>query len=470
MKKFKETLKRNIEKVVFLFFLSPILFNFLINIFKNELPEFSFNFFDVISSFLIFIFLFNFGLLIKKINKDITITFGIITYLFSFFILENIILFFLQNINLNLIFITTNIFWLLFFVKNFKLLRNLKYLFLSFSLQYIFNSIFINKFTVNKNVVDDVETVFLPYTTSIYENGFYYSILNPIMNGYPQFMSYLDSIIFKISFNLSSYSFYMPTSLLYFWLYILLFFEIDKKKKIYHISISFFIIFVFNSSWISFLFLTSLMSERIASYLFLGTFHSFFNYKNKDYNLMIIGIIFGFNFFTKQFFSILFIFALIFIILFSQNKYKILFAFIPILIFSTSKLFHFSNLQQDSRVQEIDFLDTFYDLIYLRDLNLNNFSKILVNLYNDKPAFYIMCLTLLFSFIIILFSKCNFIYLSYISFVILNFVFVIILYISVWRNMELDSPIRFILSTLPINLIIISFGINILINKVMKKI
>ena len=95
--------------------ISPLLINFLFNIFNNEL-SFELNFFDLVSSLLIFLFLYLVGLCIKNLNSDLTITFGIILYLLSFFLIESIILFFYQNINIHMTFLLTNLIWTIIFL------------------------------------------------------------------------------------------------------------------------------------------------------------------------------------------------------------------------------------------------------------------------------------------------------------------------------------------------------------------
>ena len=69
--------------------------------------------------------------------------------------------------------------------------------------------------TINTNLTMDVLNVFYPNTVSIYENSYKYSVSNPVMLGYPQFMSYIDALIFKISFGVEKYSFILSSSLFF---------------------------------------------------------------------------------------------------------------------------------------------------------------------------------------------------------------------------------------------------------------
>ena len=194
--------------------ISPLLINFLFNIFNNEL-SFELNFFDLVSSLLIFLFLYLVGLCIKNLNSDLTITFGIILYLLSFFLIESIILFFYQNINIHMTFLLTNLIWTIIFLlkleKKFVFFSLISYLVLNY-----FNNFFNNSLTSEINIRGDVYDIFLPNTNLIYNNSFYLSVVNPEMTGYPVFMSFIDALIFKISFNFEAYQFFVSSSFVFF--------------------------------------------------------------------------------------------------------------------------------------------------------------------------------------------------------------------------------------------------------------
>ena len=84
----------------------------------------------------------------------------------------------------------------------------------------------------------------------------------------------------------------IQTSFVFFWLFCLLFLELDLKiiNKVFIIVL--FTCLVVNSDWLEFLFLSSLMSERIASYLFLSLLLNI--HKSKQINNK--AFIFSFNF------------------------------------------------------------------------------------------------------------------------------------------------------------------------------
>ena len=109
-----------VNKNYYFLALVPLIYNFFVNISENKLKINNIGIYDFISSLLIFSFLYIIGYCFKSIFKNMTITFGIIVYLFSFFILEIVVLFFYRNMNMNLSFTITNIFWiaLYFFLLN----------------------------------------------------------------------------------------------------------------------------------------------------------------------------------------------------------------------------------------------------------------------------------------------------------------------------------------------------------------
>ena len=83
----------------------------------------------------------------------------------------------------------------------------------------------------NLNILGDVEAVFFEQSKNIYENSFYFSVNNFVMEGYPQFISYFQSLFLKFSSIQGTYDFYSFTSHIVFYLSILFFLEIFQKKQ-----------------------------------------------------------------------------------------------------------------------------------------------------------------------------------------------------------------------------------------------
>ena len=107
----------NNKNYIFLIF-SPIIVNFVLNSFRDISTSKlkGFNYYDLFSTLLLFLFLFYVGKNIKsKLNLLYNST-GIVMYLLSFFILDNIILFFYTELNHSQVFIIVNLFWVSFLV------------------------------------------------------------------------------------------------------------------------------------------------------------------------------------------------------------------------------------------------------------------------------------------------------------------------------------------------------------------
>ena len=445
------------QKNYFLFLL-PLLINLLNNFNLKKIVINNIGFYDIVSSLILFVFLFSFGYCFKLVFNYMTITFGIITYIFSFFIFESFVLFFYADINLTLTFFIVNFLWLIFYIIFLEEKRVIFYMIASyFSMRY-FNSSNFEMMSLNINLIGDVYDVFFPNTQMIYETSYKISVMNsPTMAGYPQFMSYIDAFLYKLAYDKENYDFIISNSLVFFWLNLLLFTELRTSKKSRFFIAAIFIILLLNSRWLEFLFVSSLMSERIAGYLLAGILVSIFKIrKTQTSQLYFLFFMLGFIYITKQFFSI--IVLILFFIFLMSSKYRkysplILGAFaLQEIAYST----YFTNAKKNYHTTQIDIPDTLQDLILFRDLNLSNFTEIMKNLSGDKPFTYLLLITIGLLCLKLITGKSSYEVKIYIVITVLNLLFIFLLYISAWRNMELESPIRYIYSFLIFYLLLIS--------------
>jgi hypothetical protein len=435
----------------------PLLLNFSSNFLDQKISFINFQIYDVASSLLIFLFLYSVGFCFKSIFSNMTVTFGIISYLFSFFILESIILFFYDDINLHTIFFITNFLWCLFYLSAKKDNKRLLIAISLYFLMFYLNNSFIELFSVNMNIEGDVKDVFLPNILTIYENSFKDSILNPTMSGYPQFLSYIDALIFKISFGLEDYSYIASTSLVFFWLNLLLFSEAVTNKKIKVAAGVLFSLLIINSYWLQFLFTSSLMTERMAGYFLAGTLVTLFKIKNVSFiEISIIFFILSFVYNTKQFFSIM-VPILFLIFLFREpHRRASIFLLSGLMLNELSYRTYFKTVPKDHHIRQIDILDTIQDLLLFRDLKTENLSVIFKNLVIDIPILYFLIITICICLITFIQGKSNFELNLYTFLSILNLLLILVLYISAWREMELDSPVRYIYSFMSLYFLIFS--------------
>lgn len=449
-------------KINFLYLLPlPLLFNLLLNLFEKKTSFGNLQIYDGISSLLIFLFLYSVGYCFKSVFNNMTVTFGIISYLFSFFILESIILFFYNDVNLHTIFFITNLLWCLFYLtakgENKLLLISISLYFMMFCI----NNYFIDFLSINTNIKGDVKDVFLPNTLTIYEISFKESILNPTMSGYPQFMSYIDALIFKISFGLEHYSYIASTSLVFFWLHLLLFSETVTNNKIKVVTGVLFSLLIINSDWLQFLFTSSLMTERMAGYFLGGTLMTLFKIKNISYiEISIIFFILSFVYNTKQFFSIM-VPVLLIIFLFKKPYRKgSIFLLSGLTLNLLSYSTYFSTVPKEHHIRQIDILDTIQDLLLFRDLKIENILIISQNLLIDIPITYFLILSTSIYLIIFKKGKSDTELNIYVFLSAFNLLLILVLYISAWRGMELESPIRYIYSFMVFYFLIFSKSVE----------
>ena len=435
----------------------PLVLNFFSNLFEQNTSFMNFQIYDVASSLLIFLFLYSVGFCFKSVFKNMTVTFGIISYLFSFFILESIILFFYTDINLHIVFVVTNLLWCLFYLSATREKKVFLIVISLYFLMFYLNNYFIDFLSINMNIKGDVKDVFFPNTLTIYEISFKESILNPTMSGYPQFMSYIDALIFKISFGLEDYSYIASTSLVFFWMHLLLFSEAVKDNKIKIFTGLLFSLLIINSEWLQFLFTTSLMSERMAGYFLAGTLITLFKIKNISFiEISTIFFITSFVYNTKQFFSIMV--PILFLIFLFKKPYRrgSIFLLSGMILNLLSYRTYFSSVPGDHHIRQIDILDTIQDLLLLRDLKIENIMVISQNLLIDKPTTYFLIISISIYLIIFRKGKSDRELNLYIFLSALNLLLILVLYISAWRGMELESPIRYIYSFMVFYFIIFS--------------
>ena len=116
MKDKLNNVKNLLKNKNFLYFIYlPIFLNFIINFFSRYSTDkiIEINFYNTMSTILLFCFISVVGFLIKRLFSLPYISTGIALYFFSFFILDNIILFFYNQLSFFQLFIFLNIIWAL---------------------------------------------------------------------------------------------------------------------------------------------------------------------------------------------------------------------------------------------------------------------------------------------------------------------------------------------------------------------
>jgi hypothetical protein len=393
---------------------------------------------------------------VKHSLKLESVSLGITYYLFTFFIFDSIVLFFYQKLSFLQILFIVNLLWISFFIFKIRSLKNFLFLTIPFiSLRIFFNE-FNSQFTINKNIRGDVEAIFFQQAKNIYEGSYFNSINNYVFEGYPQFLSYIQSIFLGLSSNIETYNFFSFTSHIVFYLTLLFFMELNISNFHKFISITLFSLLLFNSEFLQFLFTASLMSEGLVSLftaiLTISVINNTNNSKELDYKIFLL---FGIMYFSKQFNSSLVLITILFLFFMKRRSKIVLFGFSGIVLKELLYLFVFTEVSKDHHIKQIDVPDTIFDLLLFRDLQIQNIFSILQNLWKDKPIvilFFVFYFSYIYSKIFVkkfeLQTDLIFILIN------LNIVFVFLIYISVWQNMELESPIRYFMNYL--HLLVIS--------------
>lgn len=445
--------------------LALILLNFLMNLLVEKNLNFGYltqNIYDYFSSFLLFFYLYFIGLNISKNILKSSVSFGIFIYLSSFFVLELILSILMVSISTNHIFWITNMIWIaLLGLKKIKSIQAFSIL-ISYIFLNLFNNLFLDSLSKNKNIVGDVKAVFFEQSTKIFENGYEYSVKNYVFEGYPQFVSYIQSLLLRISLITEDYIYLSSTSYVIYFLTLLLIYETKTSNKNKFFISFLFTAMLFNSHFMLFLFTNSLMSEGIVSLFFAIVFKELLKYKNLS-NTQIILVFTGLGllYLTKQFISLfVLIFFLFFLFIKKTRKYS-LFILFGFLLNQISYFFLFKGINPNHHLSQIDLKDTIVDILIFRDVKYGNVLIIFENLLKDRP-FSIFLLTLFLTFFMLFYLHgykeftLNFIFIT----ISLNIIFVFLLYSSVWRNMELESPIRYLFNLFHLKLISLQLNLE----------
>ena len=294
----------------------------------------------------------------------------------------------------------------------------------------------------------DTNYFWTPMSKIIYENDLFFALENNIIPGYGLLINYIHAVNYKLFINENIYLFYPATTNIFLFLGILFIYELNIAKSIKFNALIIYLTILLNSDWLSYLFFNSTMGEGVVSFLFSVLFVNIINskitpdskYKNGP---KLIFIFFsGFIYFAKPFVSYL-ILATIVILFFKYKNFKILISgFFGFLMNIFNYKFVVSDANIDGYINSINI----FNLEIYKNLNLNNINLILENFYNlDK----VITLFFLILYFLILYNLSHLKYFSASTlFIFVNVFLVFALYVSFWKNVELGSAYRYIVSIL----------------------
>ena len=216
-----------------------------------------------------------------------------------------------------------------------------------------------HKLTFNNNIRGDVEVYFLNRQKIFMKEAILF-LLIIIFEGYPQFLSYIQSK--GTAGSISSYNFFAFTSHIVFYLSLLFFTELNISKFNKLISMGLFSLLILNSKFLQFLFTTSLMSEGLVSLftaiLVIAALNNLNNPDGLDYKIFLL---LGVLYFSKQFNSTLVI-ILILCLFFIKGRNKIV-LLSGVVLKELLFLFVFTEVSKDHHIRQMNVTDTILDLL-----------------------------------------------------------------------------------------------------------
>ena len=435
--------------------------NFIFNIFTNKLyhlTQLSLNSSTVVPFVASFSFYIYLSTIIKNSLKLPTRSLGIIYFLFSFYIINFLLLPFQNLITFNFLFYLTTSLWLLcLVVLNKKNLKPVITLIILYLLTLCLNKYYIIQLSNLNNYLilnTDSSEQWFYYNKNIFKDGLYSVFTNNPISKQGILIPYLQTVVYKINFPfLNEYEFIRLNSNLIYPLSLLLFFDLKQSIRKRGAIILIFTFTILNSDWLTFLFLDSLMLEGFVS-LCIAIFLFNLNYfltKRFDFSSFIFFTYFSFMVYSKQFISVIVLLFIILLSFFNKN-FKLLLPLIFVNV--TNFLYEKLYLPQKNGFEYLDNISIYEFILNLFDvqnLEFNNSLMILSEIWKDR----VITLVLVTYLILFLTSNKHFVMLNFyiLFFIITNYLFINILYVSWWQDIELGSSFRYFLSTFHIMVI-----------------
>lgn len=442
-----------IKNNILLIFSIPIFINFILNLMHNSNNIFfeEFEIAKLISLTLGTIFFIYLSIFINNLFNFGGKSLSLVLFLSSYFILDVILLFISKKVSFHLWVIFVTLTWLIFIfykTKNPLEILNLVIFFLIFR---FFNYFFITDITNNiyyQELNTDVYVQWFEIAKMIYEHNYFLALESNLISGQGLFPSYIQALLLEIGFGIENFKFIQINSFLFLSFSILLISDLQISKNNKIISSILFCILVLNNEWLKYLLVNSLMLEGIVSFFIAVYLYNFIRmYENRNLVSIWFFICFGGMILTKNFVSLISLLLIIFS--FFALKYKRYFI-VSLFAFGVNLLYqniYFSRLQSFAYTNEINFKNLFLDFIHFRSLDFTNIFNILKQFIIDKPTTYLVLIFFIINLIRIYkkgfqltFENLNF------SFVLLNLFFINLLYISYWRNVEIQSSYRYIIN------------------------
>lgn len=456
---------QHIKKNLLLLFLLPLLINFIRNIPENNNNLFSFYTENLIYVFSLFFASYFFFVFLKYINTAFEInsySLSLCFFLSGAFLFEFLLFPFQNFLKNNFSLITFLLVIIGLATLNIKSISKFFHLVISYLVMVIFNNFFYNRLNNISNYIEwssDVPIQWLEFSSRIHKNGLFQVFSNNPIRGQGLFLSYTQSLIFKINFPLQEFEFIRINSNLLILFSFLIFFDLKiiLRNKIY-LSIAF-LVYVLNSGWLTYLLFDSLMLEGLISFIFAVYLYHSYRYMSTHFsrNSIVFFVLFSTLFESKEFIATLALIYLFYIFLWKRNLNSLA----SFVIFGIQHLYYQLYAYGGSEFAYLDGrgpLDLIFDIINFQNINLDLIFKIINQFYVDKVTTYIFICFVLINFVRVRnFSSEIENIISVI--IVLNIVFIFILYTNWWKNIEIESSFRYFINS--VYLIFIMIGLKI---------
>jgi hypothetical protein len=454
-----------IKKNLLLIFVLPLLVNFVINLSENNnLTTFYsenliYLFSLIFSSYFFFLFL-------KYINSAFEVnsySLSLCYILSGAFLFEFLLLPFKDSLKNN---ISLIIFLLLLIGLATLKMRSIStffHLLFSYLTMVFFNNNFYDRLANISNYIEwssDVPAQWLEISSRIHERGLFQVYYDNPIRGQGLFISYTQSLIFKINFPLQEFEFSRISTNLLILFSVLIFFDLKImfKNKIF-LSLGF-VVYVLNSGWLTYLIFDSLMLEGLISFIFAVYLYHSYRYMSIKFSSrsIVFFVLFSAVFESKEFLSTLGFIYILYLFFWKRNVNTVA----SLVIFGIQHLYSKRFVYASSESPYLDGrgpLDLIFDILTFQNIDLSIISKIISQFYLDKVTTYIFIFFILISFIRIKGLNQG-IENRITAIVVLNIVFIFILYTNWWKNIEIESSFRYFINSIYLIFIVIGLKID----------
>ena len=454
-----------IKKNLLLIFVLPLLVNFVINLSENNnLTTFYsenliYLFSLIFSSYFFFLFL-------KYINSAFEVnsySLSLCYILSGAFLFEFLLLPFKDSLKNN---ISLIIFLLLLIGLATLKMRSIStffHLLFSYLTMVFFNNNFYDRLANISNYIEwssDVPAQWLEISSRIHERGLFQVYYDNPIRGQGLFISYTQSLIFKINFPLQEFEFSRISTNLLILFSVLIFFDLKImfKNKIF-LSLGF-VVYVLNSGWLTYLIFDSLMLEGLISFIFAVYLYHSYRYMSIKFSSrsIVFFVLFSAVFESKEFLSTLGFIYILYLFFWKRNVNTVA----SLVIFGIQQLYSKRFVYASSESPYLDGrgpLDLIFDILTFQNIDLSIISKIISQFYLDKVTTYIFIFFILISFIRIKGLNQG-IENRITAIVVLNIVFIFILYTNWWKNIEIESSFRYFINSIYLIFIVIGLKID----------